>query len=211
MKWVGVRLEQCMENWYIVTGCERLSPGCDNCPTYWDYYHRGLDYHPIFHKERIMHPYKFWDGTTVIVAPGSDLIHEAITEKQIRGVVNVMKHNPEVFFEVGTKRAERLVALGIKWPDNVTVGVAVEEARYKWRIDALRDVDVQHKMVSFGPLTGPVGEIDMCNISMAGVVVETWGPNPRPVKQEWIDEIRDQCLDWPVRFVDQHWVAKETV
>ena len=44
------------ENWMIVSGCERLSPGCDNCPSYWEYKKQGLDYHPMELEGNLLNP-----------------------------------------------------------------------------------------------------------------------------------------------------------
>jgi len=201
-----------MKAWEIVTGCERLTPGCDNCPTYWDYKEKGMDYHPIFHMDRLRDPYEMVGPATVVVAPGSDLLHEAITYKHILAAAAVMEENHDLVFELGTKRAERLGALQFMWPDNVMVGIPVEESKYKWRIDILRDdVQAKHKMISFGPMTGRVGKVDLSGIEAAGVVVETWGPNPRYVPQSWVDEVKDQCLEQGVRYIEQHWVSEEII
>jgi len=197
--------------WEITTGCERLTEGCDNCPTYWEAEANGWDYHPKFHSSRLRDPYEMIPPVNIAVSPGSDLMHEAITKKQIMSVVDVIKATPHNHYEIGTKRAERLVALDIAWPDNCSVGIPVEESKYKWRIDMLREVDVKSKMIMFGPMTGRVGELNLEAIDYAGVVVEAWGPNPRKVEQSWVDEIKVQCEEWNVRYVSKHWVSKETI
>ena len=94
----------------------------------------------------------------------------------------------------------------LEWPDNAIAGVAVEEGRYNWRIDCLRNIKAR-RMVSFGPLTGAIGEVDLQGIEVAGPVPETWGPNPRHAKQEWIDEIELQCKQQGVRLFEANWIA----
>jgi len=200
-----------VKSWEIVTGCERLSPGCDNCPTFWEYKAHGWDYHPRFNREKLREPYEILPPAIMIVAPGSDALHEAITYKQVLAMAAAMEHNPKIVFELGTKRVERLEALPIIWPDNVIVGVPVEEARYKWRIDALRNVQARTKMISFGPMTGRVGKIDMRGIDVAGVVVESWGKSPRSMKPEWVQEIKDQCIEQGVRYTEQNWISQKEV
>ena len=193
--------------WPIVTGCERLSPGCSNCPSYWEYVKMGWDYHPIPRPEYLdTLPKK---SSVILVAPGSDLLHEAIRVEYIEIVIKTMALNLKHTFQVVTKRAERLEALDLPWPGNVTIGVAVEEERYKWRIDCLRHVRA-NRFVSFGPLTGSIGKINLTGINYAGVVIETWG-TPRPYKQEWVDEIHDQCIEQEVTISTDHWLVKETV
>jgi len=197
-----------MLEWPVVTGCERLSPGCENCPSYWEYAKMGWDYHPTPRPESLYHPSQITEPSIFIVAPGSDLLHEAVRVEFIETVIKTMAVNLRHTFQIVTKRAERLEALNLPWPGNVQVGVAVEESRYKWRIDCLRNVRA-NRFVSFGPLTGPVGQVDLSGIQSAGVVIETWG-KPRPCKQEWIDEIQIQCELQNVTVSTEHWLVKET-
>ena len=199
--------------WRVVTGCELLSPGCANCPSYWEYKDKGLDYHPVFQFDTLG---ELDDlnlpgcDTTVIVAPGSDLLHEAIRAEHVLQVVDVMRRNTNIIYELATKRVERLAALDINWPDNVRVCVAVEESKYKWRVDMLRnDVRAKNKMVSFGPMTGRIGKVDLTGIDVAGVIVETWGKNPRPVHPDWVEEVRVQCEEYGVRYSTDSWIYKE--
>ena len=196
--------------WPIVTGCERLTPGCRNCPTYWNHKKNNEDYHPVFHAEELERPSKVAGKASCIVAPGSDLLHEAIRYSEVLRVVDVMRENPNISFEIGTKRVERLEAITFGWPDNVAIMIAVEESRYKWRLDSLRNVRAKTKVVMFGPMTGRVGEIDMTGIDAAAIVVEDWGPNPRQVEDKWIEEIYDQCKNQGVEMIEHRWLCKET-
>ena len=201
-------MEDIIHEWQIVTGCERLTPGCKNCPTYWNYKQDGLDYHPTFHVERLTEP-SFWTSGTCIVAPGSDLLHEAIRYEKVFRVAKVMKDNPQISFEMGTKRVERLEALPFTWADNVVIIVGVEESRYKWRIDSLRNIKAKLKMVSFGPITGRVGQVDLSGIDIIAVIPEIWGKDPRECKQEWIDELYEQAQDQGVAISENYWLCKE--
>ena len=200
-----------LHEWPIVTGCERLSPGCKNCPTYWNYKDEGKDYHPVFHKTLLQDPLEWTGPASCLVAPGSDLLHEAIRYKEVLAVVAVMRQNPKITFEVGTKRVERLEALNIEWPTNVFVIVPVEESKYKWRIDSLRNVDAKNKMVSFGPMTGRVGQVDLTGIDMVAVIPEHWGTDPRECKPEWIDEIYEQAEAQGVAISEDYWLCKENI
>ena len=200
------------ETWNIVSGCERLTPGCDNCPTYWDYKSKGLDYHPKEHPERLFIPMDNMTPSMYMVATGSDLFHEAIGLEYIQLVFKVMREAYWHQFQIVTKRAERLEALSneyLYWPTNALAGISVEESRYKWRIDCLRNIEAS-RFVSLGPLTGEIGKLDLSGIQQAGVVAEHWGPNPRPVLPEWIDEIHQQCEEQSVTILDKHWLSQET-
>ena len=196
--------------WNITTGCERLTPGCDNCPTYWDAKDRGIDYHPNFNAEQLSIPIANKTPTAYMVSAGSDLFHEAIRAEEIEAVFKVMARATWHHFEVITKRIERMETLSarhLKWPSNVMAGVTIEEEKYNWRLDCLRGIDAR-RFVSFGPMTGRIGKVDLTGIEVAGVVVESWG-KPRPVKQSWIDEVHSQCEDYNVRITKQHWLTQE--
>ena len=199
--------------WNVVTGCERLTPGCDNCPTYWEYKSKGKDYSPVMHPNTLSEPVRNPDPSTYIVASGSDLFHDAVSPEFIQGVFNVMLTAYWHRFEVITKRAERMEMLSkkLEWPPNAIAGVAVEEAKYNFRIDCLRNVPAYYRMVSFGPMTGRIGNVNLKDIHVAGTVIETWGPNPREVERDWIEEINTQCLEQGVHLANESWLAQEAV
>ena len=200
-----------VKNWPVVTGCERLSPGCDNCPTYWEYEEKGWDYHPKSHMEAINAPLENKEPTTYMVASGSDLFHESVRFEFLQHVFDVMREASWHNFEVITKRIERMEALsnrGLLWPINAVAGITVEDARFTWRIDRLRGINAR-RMVSFGPMVGEMGELNMKDIDIAGVVIEQWG-KPRPVKSEWVTDIHKQCEEQGVEIVNNYWVSQET-
>ena len=135
--------------------------------------------------------------TKYTVAVGSDLFHEAIRTIFIKDVFKVMNKTTWHQFEIVTKRAERMEYLSskqLKWPDNTTAGVAVEESKYKWRIDCLRNIKTK-RLVSFVPIIGPIGKLDLSGIDSVGVVAEHCGPNPHEAKKEWIEEVNIQCKE----------------
>jgi len=192
--------------WNITTGCERLTPGCDNCPTYWDSHKNGWDYHPSFNLKELSTPLDNKVPTAYMVSIGSDLFHEAIRLKEIASVFNVMRLATWHHFEVVTKRIERMEVISrrdLRWPKNAMAGVAIEGAKHLWRLDCLKDIDAR-RFVSFGPMVGRIGKVDLTGIEVAGVVVEDWG-KPRAVEPEWIDEIYEQCEKFGVG------ISKETV
>jgi len=198
--------------WKVVTGCERLTPGCDNCPTYWEAQREGFDYTPAIQPVYLNDPLRNHEASVYLVASGSDLFHESVPLEFIQVVFHKIMEAGQHQFEIVTKRAERLEMLGpyLPWPDNLITGVAVEESRYKWRIDCLRNIPGR-KFVSFGPMTGRIGEVDLTGIEGAGVVVEDWGPAPRSVEPEWIEEINMQCEEQGVLLATNKWVVGEEV
>ena len=200
--------------WEVVIGCERISPGCDNCPTYWEFKKEGWDYHPSAQLINLREPLRKDEPTCFIVASGSDLFHESINIEFIQTVFEIMKDAEPLGhqFEVITKRAERMEMVSnrfLEWPDNAIAGVAVEESRYKWRIDCLRNIKAR-RFVSFGPLTGRIGKVNLQGIEVAGAVPETWGSHPRPTDPKWIDEIELQCKKQGVAISQQHFLIKGT-
>tara|TARA_R110000787_G_scaffold26797_4_gene74742 strand:- start:69 stop:689 length:621 start_codon:yes stop_codon:yes gene_type:complete len=198
--------------WKITTGCERLSPGCDNCPTYWQAKKENKEYEAKFNPSVLIAPLMNNVPSLYLVSSGSDLFHGAITADQILKVFEVMTDARQHKFEIVTKRAERLESIAERvikssWGNNITVGVAVEEAKYNWRIDSLRKVKAR-RMVSFGPMVGRIGPVNLEGIESVGVVVEHWGPNPREVDPKWIEEIQEQCESQGVKFLDNYFLCE---
>jgi len=198
-------------NWEVVTGCERLTPGCDNCPTYWNHKKLGLDYHPQTHSEALRDPLANKVSSLYLVAAGSDLFHEAVRTEFILEVFRVMHLAYWHHFEVGSKRIERMATLSDRsliWRENMLAFTGVESAEYKWRIDVLRKIEAR-RMVSFGPMVGRVGEVNLEGIEVAGAVVEDYGPKPRPIPDEWVEHLRIQAEGQNVRWSTTRWQAKE--
>jgi len=198
-------------NWEVVTGCERLTPGCDNCPTYWNHKKLGLDYHPQTHSEALRDPLANKVSSLYLVAAGSDLFHEAVRTEFILEVFRVMHLAYWHHFEVGSKRIERMATLSDRsliWRENMLAFTGVESAEYKWRIDVLRKIEAR-RMVSFGPMVGRVGEVNLEGIEVAGAVVEDYGPKPRPIPDEWVEHLRIQAEVQNVRWSTTRWQAKE--
>jgi protein gp37 len=109
-------------------------------------------------------------------------------------------------FQILTKRSERLLKLSpkIDWPENVWMGVSVENEDYLSRIDDLRNTGAQIKFLSLEPLLGPVSNMDLENIDWVIVGGES-GPKARAIKEDWVTDIRDQCIDAEVPFFFKQW------
>ena len=198
-------------NWEVVTGCERLTPGCDNCPTYWNHKKLGLDYHPQTHSEALRDPLANKVSSLYLVAAGSDLFHEAVRTEFILEVFRVMHLAYWHHFEVGSKRIERMATMSDRsliWRENMLAFTGVESQEYRWRIDVLRKIEAR-RMVSFGPMVGRVGEVNLEGIEVAGAVVEDYGPKPRPIPDEWVEHLRIQAEVQNVRWSTTRWQAKE--
>lgn len=191
-------------NWEITTGCGNLGGGCESCPSLLEYQRKGWDYSIQLHENRLTQPTKIKEPTVFTVSLGSDLFHESVPDEFIKRAFDVMNYVPEHTFEVITKRAERLVfiAKDLEWTPNISMGVTVESEKYKWRIDCLREVPAVVRFVSFLPVLGPVGKLNLDGIHIAGMGGEDWGLN-RPCESAWLDEIERQCLEQGVEITSE--------
>jgi protein gp37 len=106
---------------------------------------------------------------------------------------------PQHTFQILTKRPERMATWPGPWPVNVWAGTSVEDRRVIGRIDHLRLVPAAVRFISFEPLIGAVGDVDLSGIHWAIVGGES-GPGYRPMDVEWARELRDQCLAQRVAF-----------
>ncbi len=137
----------------------------------------------------------------VFVNSMSDLFHDEVPVEFIQRVFDVMRRAHWHTFQVLTKRAKRLekIFLELDWPPNVWMGVSVETRPYLRRIERLRRTGAQVKFISFEPLLGPLGDIDLADIHWAIVGGES-GPKARPMEEGWAVQVRDQCLAAGVPF-----------
>jgi protein gp37 len=142
----------------------------------------------------------------IFVNSMSDLFHEEAPLAYIQRVFDVMRRAHWHNFQVLTKRSGRLLELNdaIDWPANVWMGVSVETAKYKFRIDHLRQTGANIKFLSLEPLLGPLSHLNLAGIDWVIVGGES-GPGARPIKKEWVTEIRDQCLSSNVPFFFKQW------
>ena len=200
--------------WNPVTGCTKISPGCLHC--YAERmalrlqamgqanYRNGFRLTP--HPHMLDLPLRWRQPRMVFVNSMSDLFHEDVPLDFIRQVFDVMHRAPQHCFQVLTKRSERLAQLSPKlpWPDNVWMGVTVENSDYASRIDHLRQTGAAIKFVSFEPLLGPVSNIDSAGIQWAIVGGES-GPGARPMQSEWVTSLRDRCIAEGIPFFFKQW------
>ena len=87
---------------------------------------------------------------------------------------------------------------------NIWMGVSVENADYRFRIDLLRKTMAQVKFISFEPLIDRVGKVNLREIDWAIVGGES-GPRARYMSPEWVADLRDQCLIQKVPFFFKQW------
>ncbi|HUV38710.1 MAG TPA: phage Gp37/Gp68 family protein [Planctomycetota bacterium] len=201
-------------SWNPVTGCSKVSPGCANC--YAERLARRLkamgqhNYRHGFrvtcHEHALDIPLHWRRPQMVFVNSMSDLFHEKVPFAFIAKVFDVMRSGRRHIFQVLTKRSERLAELDAKidWPDNVWMGVSVENADYTFRIDQLRRTGAHVKFLSLEPLLGPLPDLDLDDIDWVIVGGES-GPGARPMEKEWVLDLRDQCALGEVPFFFKQW------
>jgi protein gp37 len=209
------KIEWTEATWNPVTGCTRVSPGCAHCYalTFAERF-RGVPGHPYengfdlqLRPERLRQPLEWKKPRTIFVNSMSDLFHEEVPEDYIRQVFEVMQQAHWHTFQILTKRSLRLAELapGLAWPDNVWMGVSVENQRWTTRVDDLRTVNAAIRFLSCEPLLGPL-ELDLRNINWVIVGGES-GHGARRMKREWPTWIREQCHAAGVPFFFKQWGA----
>jgi protein gp37 len=136
----------------------------------------------------------------------SDLFHKDVPFDFISKIFDIMRRAPHHRFQILTKRSNRLLKLSSKltWPENVWMGVTVENADCTFRIDDLRKTGAAIKFISFEPLLDPIPNIDLKGIDWVIVGGES-GPKARPMKPQWVTNVRDQCLSAEVPFFFKQW------
>jgi protein gp37 len=151
-------------------------------------------------------PLRWRRPRTIFVNSMSDLFHDAVPFEYVQRVFDVMRRAHWHCFQVLTKRAERLAELapGLQWPENVWMGVSVEDAGYLGRMDALRTTEARVKFLSLEPLLGPLTDLRLDGIDWVIVGGES-GPRARPMEPAWVRDIRDQCAGAGVPFFFKQW------
>ncbi len=136
----------------------------------------------------------------------SDLFHEDIPLEYVSEVFEVMRRADWHTFQILTKREDRMaeLAAGLPWPLNVWLGVSIENRRFVHRADRLRDVDAAVRFISAEPLLGPLEGLDLTDIDWLIAGGES-GAGHRPVRAEWVRELRDRCGEDRVAFFFKQW------
>lgn len=207
-------IEWTESTWNPVTGCTKISPGCKNC--YAERMARRLcamnqpNYRQGFKVTLQPHmlsiPLGWKKPQMVFVNSMSDLFHNLVPLDYMGQVFEVMNRADWHCYQVLTKRSGNLQKANgsLPWSDHIWAGVTVENAEYAFRIDDLRKSGAQRRFISFEPLLGPAGRIDLSGIDWVIVGGES-GPGARPMLKEWVIEIRDQCIKQGIPFFFKQW------
>lgn len=209
--------------WNPVTGCDRVSAGCDHCyamtlakrlkamgaPKYQadgDPRTSGPGFAVTLHPQVLDEPYRWRGRQVVFVNSMSDLFHAKVPIGFVRDVFAVIAATPQHTYQVLTKRSVRLrrMADRLDWPLNLWMGVSVENAAALSRVDDLRQVPAAVRFLSCEPLLGPLEGIDLAGIHWVIAGGES-GPRHRPMDLAWARGIRDDCLAVEVPFFFKQW------
>lgn len=215
--------------WNPVAGCSIMSSGCTNCYAMQMAFRlEAMGVEKYAGLTRKSGGRTVWKGVVnedhnslsiprgwkkprkIFVNSMSDLFHPQVSMEFIAKVWEVMADTPRHSYQILTKRPDRMAeftqSADVPILENVWLGTSVENNEVVHRIDELRSVPAKIKFISFEPLIGSVGDVDLSEIDWAIVGGES-GPKARPIKEQWIDEIHEACKDYEAAFFFKQWGA----
>jgi protein gp37 len=214
----GSAIEWTDATWNPVTGCSKVSRGCDNCyAERFSERFRDVPGHPFtsgfdltLRPDRIDQPLNWRRPRMIFVNSMSDLFHKDVPREFIDGVFDTMERADWHVFQLLTKRSSLMCSylrarygLGCG-PRHIWCGVSIEDEQAKSRLAHLKKAPASMRFLSIEPLLGPVGQIDLAGIDWVIVGGES-GPGARPMQAQWAREVRDQCLRQGVAFFFKQW------
>ena len=212
------KIEWTDATWNPVTGCTKISPGCDRC--YAERFaerFRGVPGHPFergfdltLRPERLEQPLKWREPRMIFVNSMSDLFHKEVPWKFVEQVFDAMERADWHVFQVLTKRSSRMRDFvngryaNSRAPRHIWLGTSVEDGLRRSRIEHVRNTAATIRFLSLEPLLGPLGRLDLSGIHWVIVGGES-GPGARPMHPAWARAIRDQCSAAGVPFFFKQW------
>jgi protein gp37 len=204
--------------WNPVTGCTKITAGCDNCyAARFAERFRGVPGHPFetgfdltLRPDRLEQPLAWTRPRMIFVNSMSDLFHKDVPRDYIARVLDTMEAADWHVYQVLTKRSSLLRNfINHRYrtrpaPGHIWFGVSVEDARGAARIAHLRAANATIRFLSVEPLIGPVGNLNLEGISWVIVGGES-GPGARPMDPRWVMDVRDQCVRAKVAFFFKQW------
>ncbi len=213
------KIEWTEATWNPLTGCQKISAGCDNC--YAEVMANRLKQNPMtkryrngfvltLHEDLVDMPLRKTKPKMFFVNSMSDLFHGKVPVEFIQKVFKTMNEAHWHTFQILTKRADRLAKLSLdgklNWTPNIWMGVSVENQVVDHRIGHLLQTGAHVKWLSMEPLIGPV-HLDENQLKELDWIVAGGesGPKARPCRPNWVRDIRDQCVDADVPFFFKQW------
>ena len=204
--------------WNPVTGCTKVSAGCDHC--YAERIaerFRGVESHPFeqgfdlrLWPQRLKQPLRWRQPRRVFVNSMSDLFHKNIPRSFVEAVFVTMERAYWHQYQVLTKRSSLLQAFvngrykETPAPSHIWLGVSLEDRRALRRVDHLRQTNASVRFLSVEPLLESLGKMDLESIDWVIVGGES-GPSFRAMKPDWARKVRDQCVEAGVAFFFKQW------
>jgi protein gp37 len=211
------KIEWTETTWNPSTGCTKISAGCLNC--YAEIMSRRLNamgmekykngFELTCHYNDLQLPYTWKKPRMIFVNSMSDLFHEEMPIEFIKAVFKVMNECSHHTFQILTKRAdilEKYYAL-LDWTPNIWMGVSIENDRVTHRIDSLRKVPALVKFLSIEPLLSAIPDMNLFEIDWVIVGGES-GHRSRPIREEWVIDIKNQCRKNSIPFFFKQWGGK---
>jgi protein gp37 len=204
--------------WNPVTGCTKISAGCDNCyAERFSERFRGVPGHPFengfdlqLRPERLEQPLGWREAKMIFVNSMSDLFHKQVPFGFLDRAFDTMERAHWHKFQILTKRSSRLrdyvnarYAYGSA-PQHIWLGTSIEDGSKMSRARHIQATKASVRFLSIEPLLGPIGKIDLEGIHWVIVGGES-GPRARPMLVEWAREVRDQCKAAKVPFFFKQW------
>ena len=204
--------------WNPVTGCTKISAGCDRCyAERFSERFRGVKGYPFergfdltLRPERLGQPIAWRRPRMIFVNSMSDLFHKGVPRAFVDAVFETMENADWHVFQVLTKRSSRLRSyVNARYADgrapaHIWMGVSVEDGSKLSRVRHLEGTAAQVRFLSLEPLIGPIEPLDLNGIHWAIVGGES-GPGARPMDPEWVRQIRNRCLALGVPFFFKQW------
>lgn len=208
------KIEWTDKTWNPITGCSKKSTGCFHC--YAEIMSRRLKamgqqkykngFIVTLHEECLNEPLTWKGSHNIFVCSMSDIFHEDVPFDFVDKMFEVIKKTPQHRYQILTKRAERMNEYFStrEIPSNVWLGVTVEAKSSIPRIDCLRNQKASVKFLSCEPLVEDLGEINLSGIDWVIVGGES-GIQARPMKEEWVLNIKEQVETQGVAFFFKQW------
>ncbi len=211
------KIEWTETTWNYITGCDKISAGCLHCYAEkmslrlkamgQEKYKNGFEL--TLHPNELLLPYTWKKPRTVFVNSMGDSFHESIPLEFTLKAFRVMNECQQHTFQVLTKRADLLKKYSplLNFTQNIWVGVTAESNNVLERIDYLRNIHASVKFLSIEPMLTPMPNLDLSGINWVIVGGES-GPKSRPIKQEWVIDVKNQCIKEKVPFFFKQWGGK---
>lgn len=209
------KIEWTEHTWNPISGCDKISAGCKNC--YAEAMAQRLQrmgvagyengFKLTLQPQRLLQPLTRKTPTKYFVNSMSDLFHEDVPEPYIDRIFSVIEQCPQHIFQILTKRAKIMSQYFATHPvpDNAWIGVTVENRKQGIpRIDYLRTIDAPVRFLSIEPLLENLGEVNLGGVHWVIVGGES-GPNARPMKNDWVINIKKQCEEQGCLFFFKQW------